>query len=77
MMIVMMVVVRPRRHRQRIDNLGAAQIARAEMERGAAGYRGRHMPLRHNRPGNDVGQQRQENQGALWRCCIAAVCGEA
>lgn len=75
-MAVMMVMMLPCGLRQRGDDLGAARIAGAEVERGTAGYWGRHMALRHNRPRNHVGQQRQDNQGALWRCCIAAMCGE-
>ena len=75
MMVVVMLIRRGRR--ECIDDLGAAQVAGAEMERGAAGDGGRHVALRHNRPGNAVGQQRQKYQGALWLCCIAAMCGEA
>ena len=77
MMSVMMVVVMlPRGLRECVDDLGTAQVAGAEVEWRAAGDRGRHMTLRHNCPGNGVGQQRQKYQGALWRCCIAAMCGE-
>ena len=66
----------PCRHRERSDDLGAAQIAGAEVKRGTAGNRGRHMALRHDSPCNHVGQQRQDNQRALWRCGLAAMCGE-
>ena len=67
-MVMVMVMVMALRLRgeggERIDNLRAAQIARAPMERGAAGQRRGHMALGDDGADEAIAQQGQQGRKA-------------